>query len=84
MNTQWFNISGLILDIIGAMILAHGLIIDQKFAIDLGTSKWSGETTEENLKLPQVKDRLKQSKNTVIGLIFFIIGFIFQIIANII
>jgi len=82
MNAQWLNIIGLISGIVGAGILSYGLIINKKNAIELGVSKWAGSTDEENLKLPQVKDRLNQSKNAIIGLIFLSIGFILQIIAN--
>ena len=81
MNTQWLNIIGLFLDLIGAGILAYVLIISKKSAIELGVSRWGG-TDEENLKLPKVKDRLKQSRNAVIGLIFLSTGFILQIVAN--
>lgn len=82
MNAQWLNIIGIFLDLIGASILAYGLIISKKSAIELGVSRWGGDTDEENLKLPKVRDRLKQSKNAVIGLIFLATGFILQIVAN--
>ena len=82
MNTQWLNVIGLGLDIIGAIILSYGLIIRRKSAIELGVSKWGGNTDEENLKQPKVKDILKQSRNAVIGLVILVLGFILQIIAN--
>jgi len=82
MDAQWLNIIGLGLDIIGAIVLSYGLIISKKSAIELGTSRYSGETAKENLKLPKVKDRLKQSTNAIIGLVFLVGGFILQIIAN--
>ncbi len=82
MNAQWLNIIGLVSDIIGAGILSYGLIISKKSAIELGVSKWAGSTDEENLKLPQAKDRMNQSRNAIIGLIFLASGFILQIVAN--
>lgn len=82
MNAQCLNVIGLLSDIIGAIILSYGLIISKKEAIKLGVSRISGNTDEDNLELPQVKDRLKQSKNALMGLIFLIIGFILQIVAN--
>ena len=82
MNAQWLNIIGLGLDIVGAIILSYGLIMCKKTAIELGVSKWGGNTDEENLKQPKVKDILKQSRNAVIGLVILVLGFVLQIIAN--
>jgi hypothetical protein len=82
MSCQWLNIIGLFLDILGAIALSYSLIINRKQAIKLGVPKYAGETDEENLKLPFVKELLKQSRNAKIGLILLIIGFILQIIAN--
>lgn len=62
MNSQCLNIIGLICDLIGAMILTCGLIVNKNTAIELGVTKWAGSTDSENLKLPQVKDKLKQSR----------------------
>lgn len=82
MITKWLSVIGLSLDIIGAFILAYGLIISPDEAIKLGLSRWVGDTDEENSKLPAVKDRLKQSTNAKIGVFFLIIGFIFQLLGN--
>lgn len=82
MSFQWLNIIGLGLDIVGVIFLSYSLIINKKNAIELGVSRWSGNTDEKKLKLPKVKDRLKQSKNAFIGLVFLVSGFILQIIAN--
>ena len=82
MDARWLNIIGLGLELIGVGILSYGLIISKKSAIELGVSRWSGAAAEEKLKLPKVKDRLKQSKNAIRGLIFLVFGFILQILAN--
>lgn len=82
MSAQWFNTIGLSLNILGAIILSCGLVINKKKAIELGASKWVSEINEENLKLPQVKDRLRQSKHAIIGLAFLFMGFTLQIITN--
>lgn len=82
MNAQWLNIIGLSLDIIGAIILSYGLIVNKKTAIKLGVSKWGGNSDEENLKQSKVKDILKQSRNAVIGLLILVLGFTLQIVAN--
>lgn len=82
MNAQWLNIIGLFSDIIGALFLSYGLLISKKSAIRLGVSRLCSKDEKENLKLPQVKDRLKQSRNAIIGLSFLTIGFLLQMIAN--
>lgn len=50
MNAQWLNIIGLGLDIVGAIILSYGLIMRKNTAIELGVSRWGGNTNKENLK----------------------------------
>ena len=82
MITLWFSVIGLSLDIIGAFILAYGLMISPDIAIKLWLSRFAGDTDEENLKLPVVKDRPQQSTNAKIGIVFMIIGFIFQLLGN--
>jgi hypothetical protein len=79
MNTHWLNVIGLLLDITGAIFLSYGLIITKKDAIDLGVSRICGDSDEDNLKLPAVQDRVKQSRNAKIGVIFLVTGFLFQL-----
>jgi len=81
-DLKWFTIIGLACDLIGAFVLASGLFISQKGAIELGVSRWGGVTGEENLQLPQVRDRLKQSRNAIIGVVLLIIGFSLQIVGS--
>jgi hypothetical protein len=80
----WIILIGLIFNLAGAIFLAYGLIISKEKAIEISVSRVSGMKNEENLKLPQVKDRLKQSRNVKIGLILLIFGFFFQLIGNLI
>jgi hypothetical protein len=40
-----------------------------------------GDTLEENLQLPGIADRLRQSCNAKIGLVFLVAGFGLQIVA---
>ena len=79
---KWFTSLGLVLDIIGASFLAYGLVISKKKAIELGLAYLASDKDEENLKIPTVADRIKQSKNAIIGLLFLVVGFIFQIIGS--
>jgi len=81
-DNRWFTVIGLVCNMVGAFILAYGLFISKKKAIELGVSRWSGETDEENLQLPQVRDLLKQTRNAKIGVAFILIGFFLQIIGN--
>ena len=76
------NIIGLALDALGAVVLTYGLVITKKDALKLGVTRWAGQTDEENLKLPQVQDRLRQSRNAVIGMVLLVLGFIFQIVGS--
>jgi hypothetical protein len=73
---------GLILDIFGAVVLARGLMITNEDAISLGLSRFAGETEEENLRQPAVRDRLIQSRNAKIGLVLLVLGFLGQLAAN--
>jgi hypothetical protein len=61
---RWFTVTGLCLDIAGAFVLAWGLVISKEEAIRLGVTRYSGDTDEENLTLPTVRDRRRQSHNT--------------------
>lgn len=79
---EWVNILGLGSDILGAVILSYGLLISRQRAIELGVSRLSGDTDEENLQLPAVKDRRAQSRNAAIGLAFLVTGFALQIVAS--
>ncbi|MES2223939.1 MAG: hypothetical protein V4469_03325 [Patescibacteria group bacterium] len=76
---RYLNIIGLTLSFLGSIAFAKGLFISQKEALRLGVSRWSG-TDEENLKLPQVQDRLSQRKWGVIGGVLLLVGFILQLI----
>ena len=72
---------GLMMDIAGVYILASGLITSEDRALELGLSRWVGDTREENLKIPAVADRLIQSRQAKIGLPVLIIGFACQAVA---
>lgn len=78
----WVSVIGLSFDLVGAFILAYGLFISEDGALELGQSRFSGDTKKANLQLPQVRDRLRQSRNAKIGVSFLIVGFALQIIAN--
>ena len=76
---RWLTVVGLVLDVLGVCWLAKDLFISKEKAIELGGSRYSGGTPEKNLELPQVRDRLLQSKNAKIGLFLLILGFVLQL-----
>ncbi len=76
----YLNITGLTLSFLGSLAFAKGLFISQKEALRLGVSRLCGDTDEENLKLPQVEDRLTQRKWGVVGAILIVVGFILQLL----
>jgi hypothetical protein len=68
----------LIADVVGAGFLAWGLFVSRETATKLGSSYYSSAVPEENLQLPPVQDRLRQSRNAMIGLPLLVIGFCLQ------
>lgn len=82
MSAQWINTIGLVGDIIGVSLLSWGLFTSKKKAIKLGVMRLAGDTDEENLKLPAVADRLKQSFFAKVGLPILVTGFLCQIVAT--
>lgn len=79
---NWLNIIGIIFNFFGALSIARGLFISKKEAIELGVSRWSGETEEEKLKLPAVQDRLRQKKWGIVGAVLLSIGVIFLLLGQ--
>lgn len=82
MAGQWITTIGLVFDIAGASFLAWGLFVSKRTALDLGLPAWAGEADEENLKMPTVADRLRQSRNAKIGLPLLLFGFLLQIVGT--
>jgi hypothetical protein len=78
----WVNVAGLMLDLAGAAVLAWGLFIGEDEALKLGLALWVGETREENLQQPAVRDRLRQSDRAKVGLFLIAAGIVLQIVAN--
>lgn len=77
--SKFLNDIGASLTFLGSLCFCRGLFISKKDAIKLGVSRWSGETEEENLKLPQVQDRLQQRRWGIAGAVLVALGFFFQI-----
>ncbi len=82
MSAQWINTIGLVADIIGVTLLSWGLFASKETAIILGATRWAGDTDDENLTLPAVVDRLRQSRFAKFGLPILVAGFGCQIAAT--
>lgn len=77
MSEQLGDISalcGLLLTLIGAGVTAKAVILREDDAINIGVSRWSGGTREENLQLPTVKNLLWSSRAAMWGLIMVAAG----------
>lgn len=83
MNPHYLDLLGLIITLIGAIVLAFSLIISQKQALKIGISRIAEESDEKNICLPHVRDELRESRFALIGVILLSIGFLLQIIGNI-
>jgi hypothetical protein len=77
-----FTLIGLAADIAGAYYLAAGLFISKDEAIRLGVTRWAGDADEENLRLPAVKDRLRQADRAKRGVTLLIAGFFLQAVGS--
>jgi hypothetical protein len=71
---------GLAADILGAWVLARGLFILEKDAVNLTAARFAGDTLEENLRHPQAQDRLRQSSSAKIGVGVLLAGFLLQLL----
>ena len=83
MNSKWIDIVGLIFSLFGIVILSLGLIIPRKLDIKAGVSRLSEEKDEKNITLPHIRDRLRESRYALIGMVLLIIGFLLQIVGSI-
>jgi hypothetical protein len=75
------SLTGLGFDLAGALCLARGLFISNKEALQLGVSRFAGESDHENLKLPAVRDRIQTRNWAVPGAALLVVGFLLQILS---
>ncbi len=67
---------GATLGLIGAYLTVS--VITTEKALEIGVSRWAGESTEENAKLPLVRELLSQSAEAKRGVWFIVVGFALQ------
>jgi hypothetical protein len=72
-------IFGQILTLGGAALGWRAVHVEEDRAIELGASRWVGDTKEERLKLPSVMNLLAQSKQGASAFAFIAGGTLFQI-----
>jgi hypothetical protein len=53
---------GQLLTLAGAALGWHAVRVDEDKAMEIGLSRWVGDTREERLKMPSVMSLLRQSK----------------------
>jgi len=83
MNYQsLFTSTGLFFAFVGTVILIVVQFLSKEQTINIGVTRIAGNTDEENKKLPQVQQLLKQSKYAKIGLVFVALGFLLQFIGS--
>ena len=68
----------ILFNFLGSIFFASSLFISKQTALKLGTSRYCGETEEENLKLPAVRDRLDQRNWGIAGAVSISVGLILQ------
>jgi len=75
---------GLVLALLGAVVAAKAVIVTPDQALEIGQSRWSADTKEENLKLPAVRNLVEQSAAARNGLLLIALGTLLQIIGTVI
>jgi len=74
MPVLYLTIVGVVLTTGGASIIGWNDLMSEDKALDIGVTKAAGNTREENLTLPAVKELLRRSKNSRRGLFFVLLG----------
>ena len=82
MNPKWFDILGLVIAMSGAIVLACALIISRKQALRVGVARVADDNDEANVNLPHVRNKQRESRFALIGLILLVFGFLLQIAGN--
>ncbi len=80
---NYLNTIGLVISFIGSIFFTLNLFMSKKEIIKLGVSRWASDKDEENVKLPQVQDRIKQRNFGIIGMILISVGFLLQLMSQI-
>jgi len=79
-TSDMLTVLGLAISLVGACITARAVILKDNDAVNGGLSRISGETNEENLRLPMVQNLLASSRGARRGLLLIAGGTLLQII----
>jgi len=82
MAPKWLDIVGLLIALAGAITLACGLLISKKQAFKIGVSRLAEDSDDKNICLPHVRDKIKEARFALIGIVLLVVGFILQLIGN--
>lgn len=75
MDARWFSVVGLVLDMIGALLIARGIFVTEQQAIELTRARWDANP-------PAAADRLSQSRLAQVGLAILVFGFLLQVVGT--
>jgi hypothetical protein len=81
-DPKWFDILGLVIAMSGAILLACGLLISRKQAVRVGVARVADDNDESNVNLPLVRQKQRESRFALVGMVLLVIGFLLQIAGN--
>ena len=82
MDLKWLDIIGLMIAMSGAVVLACALIISRKQALSVGVARVADDNDESNVNLPHVRNKQRESRFALVGMVLLIFGFLLQIAGN--
>ena len=82
MDPKIINLFGLLFCAAGASLLAYGLIVPDRRALEIGLPRMAAASDEQNVHLPHVRDRMRESRLASIGIVLMTVGFLLQVIGN--
>lgn len=76
---RWWNVIGLALTAVGALVIGSGFLIAPTEAEWRGQVVLGGEPGDpRNRQLPQVRERIAGARNTLAGLVLIVLGSLCQ------
>ena len=76
---KWLTISGLLTTLVGSGLGAWGSWASREQAVEIGIMRIPGETLEENLTLPAVKNLIDQAELAAVGFSLIAVGTALQL-----
>jgi len=78
-DPRWWNVVGLTLNVIGALVVGWGFLITPAAAERRGQVVLGGAPGDQrNRELSQVRERIAAARNTLTGLLLVVVGFLCQ------